>query len=35
MSAVEVSKKKKGKGNEGIHNRLQFVLRSGKYSLGE
>ena len=35
MSAVEVTKKKKGKGNEGINNRLQIVMRSGKYSLGE
>jgi hypothetical protein len=35
MSAVEVTKKKKGKGNDGINNRLQIVMRSGKYSLGE
>ena len=34
MSAVEVTKKKKGKGNDGINNRLQIVMRSGKYSLG-
>ena len=32
MSAVEVTKKKKGKGNDGINNRLQIVMRSGKYS---
>ena len=26
--------KKKVKGNEGINNRLQIVMRSGKYHLG-
>ena len=28
------SHKKKGKANEGINNRLQIVMRSGKYTLG-
>lgn len=34
-AATEVKvPKKKGKANEGINNRLQIVMRSGKYTLG-
>ena len=34
-AAPEVPKsKKKGKQNDGINNRLQIVMRSGKYTLG-